>query len=198
LSIPFLKVVVSMRRSYDERELLPLLLPASGHPSRIVKCKVSPVDHHVGEELSRQLHERYSQGEQPPEKHLVHFIGSAGNYFGNGLASGLTFVADSIGSHGCAAMRGGVVVLLSAPGKHFGEDIQCGCAYVYDDGGQLLNNGAQGSPFVQRLMASSAEAQHLKALIAQHAERTGSLRASQLLADWNTALKSFIRVTAAP
>ena len=180
--------------SYDERELLPLLLPASGLLSRTVIRTVTKADNHVGERLSKLLSERYADGSTPPEKLLVHFLGNAGDYFGDGLVSGVTFVVDEIGSHGCAKMHGGVVVILGTPGESFGEQFTCGCAYVYDAKSRLKPAvGCQLS--VEHLQASSAEAQLLRALVEQHAELTGSPKAKKLLEDWPAALPLFVRIT---
>ena len=185
-----------MSTHYDERELLPLLLPSSGHPSRTVKCPITAEDHHVGERLSSLLAERYADGELPPEKMLVHFVGSAGDYFGDGLVSGITFVVDSVGRHGCARMHGGVVVILSEPGAKFCEDLSCGCAYVYDVHSKLLQPPMSAQLSAEHLLPTSAEAQLLKSLVAQHAELTGSRKAKRILSDWAGALPLFVRVTA--
>ncbi len=180
--------------TYDERELLPLLMPASALLSRTVTCAVTKADHHVGEKLSQLLSERYADGSTPPEKLLVHFIGKAGDYFGDGLVSGVTFVVDEIGSHGCTQMHGGVAVILSPPGESFGEQFTCGCAYVYDAKGRMkFASGSQLS--AEHLLASSAEAQLLRTLVAQHAELTGSPKAKKLLEEWTTALPQFVRIT---
>ena len=180
--------------SYDERELLPLLLPLSGHPSRTITCAVTKADLHVGEKLSKLLLERYADGTLPPEKLLVHFIGKAGDYFGEGLVSGITFVVDGIGSHGCAKTHGGVAVILSTPGESFGEQFACGCAYVYDIKGKL-KSALDGQLSAEHLLSSSAEAQLLRTLVEQHAEMTGSSKAKKLLEDWAAALPQFVRIT---
>ena len=180
--------------SFDERELLPLLLPASEPISRTVTCEVTKTDHHVGEKLSKLLSKRYADGALPPEKLLVHFIGRAGDFFGASLVSGITFVVDEIGSHGCAKMHGGVAVILSAPGANFCEQLSCGCAYVYDPRGRLKSM-TDSQLSAEHLLASSAEAQLLHALIAQHANLTGSPKAQKLLEDWAAALPLFVRIT---
>ncbi len=184
----------AFQNSYDERELLPLLLPSSGHPSRTIKCEVTKADHHIGETLSHLLSERYAHSTLPPEKVLVHFIGTAGDFFGDSLASGITFVVDEIGCHGCAKMHGGVAVILSTPGADFCEQLECGCAYVYDVHGKL-KPASDSQLSTEHLQPASAEAQHLHALIAQHAELTGSPKAKKLMEEWETALPLFVRIT---
>ena len=182
--------------NYDERELLPLLLPATGHPPRMVKCPITTEDHHVGQKLSTLLAKKYADGELPPEKMLVHFVGSAGDYFGDGLVLGITFVVDSVGSHGCANMHGGVVVILSEPGANFCEKISCGCIYLYDLRNKLLQQQKNAQFSAEHLLSTSAETQLLKSLVAQHAELTGSSKAKKILSDWEAALPFFVRVTA--
>ena len=183
-----------MNVSYDERELLPLLMPSTCHPKRTVKCSITANDHYAGMKLANILSSKYGPSTLPNDKMKVHFSGIAGDYFGCGLVSGMTFVADAIGAHGCSQMHGGSVVILDAPGKGFAEDFSGGCAYVYD--GRALLAGSDKLS-VQHIEATSAEATYLRALVEEHACLTGSAKALSILKHWNETLANFVKVTAA-
>ncbi len=183
-----------MNMNYDERELLPLLMPSTCHPSRTVKCSITADDHHAGRKLADIVSSKYGTSTLPNDKMKVHFSGVAGDYFGSGLVSGMTFVADAIGAHGCSQMHGGSVVILDEPGKDFAEDFSGGCAYVYDDSALLAGNAKL---MIRHIAATSAEATYLKALVEEHARLTGSAKALSILKHWNEAVANFVKVTAA-
>lgn len=183
-----------IEQCYDQRELIPLLKPSSCHPSCTVRCEVSGRDNRIGEELSRLLFEKYGNSQMPPEKFLVHFSGTAGDYFGLNLAPGVTFVVDAVGDYGCARMNGGMVVVLSHPGHHFAIGLRNGFAYAYFDRLPSARRHSRALA-MDTIPPSSVEACHLRALIAEHAELTGSDRARQLLSNWPETLRHFIRIT---
>ncbi len=184
-----------MESNYDEKELLPLLLPSTCHPERTVKCNITSHDDHAGTKLASIVNAKYGGAHLPNEMMLVHFSGEAGDYFGSGLVSGMTFVVDSIGSHGCSEMHGGLVVILDEPGDEFAEGIQGGCAYVYDSDGTLSSHC--GNVAMEHISASSDEAEFLKSIVEEQAIMTGSARARALVSEWPKALSRFVKVTAA-
>ena len=183
-----------MNVSYDERELLPLLMPSTCHPKRTVKCSITANDHYAGRKLANILSSKYGPSTLPNDKMKVHFTGIAGDYFGCGLVSGMTFVADAIGDHGCSQMHGGFVVILDKPGKGFAEGFSGGCAYVYDDSALLAGSDKLS---VCHISTTSAEASYLKALVEEHALITGSPKALFILKHWDEAVANFVKVTAA-
>lgn len=183
-----------MDMDYDERELLPLLMPSTCHPTRTVKCRITANDHYAGRKLASILFRKYGAVTLSNDKMKVHFSGVAGDYFGSGLVSGMTFVADAIGSHGCSEMHGGVVLILDAPGKGFADGISDGCAYVYDSNASLATSGKVS---VQRINAGSPEAEYLRSLVEEHARLTGSVKAFSILGHWNEAVVNFVKITAA-
>jgi len=119
-------------------------------------------------------------------------------------------------------MTGGVVVVLGDTGRNFAAGMSGGVAYVYDPEGrfQALCNtamvdlepigpatapasGEEGLRPTQR--APSVEnngmgdmlrfdAERLRILVERHQLHTGSKRAAALLADWDRALKAFVKV----
>jgi len=98
-----------------------------------------------------------------------------------------------VGDHGCEYMTGGRVVVLGPTGYNFAAGMSGGIAYVLDPeddfdrrcNQELVNLGKIEDP---------DEADEVRALVAEHLERTGSPVAAELLADWGTALPQLVRV----
>lgn len=178
-----------MENRYDQKNLLPLL----EHPRHTVRREVTRGDDGVGRDFSRGMKERF--GEDPPERErmTIHFLGEAGDSFGEGLARGITFVADAVGAGGCARMNGGRAVILSFPGEDFGRDISGGCAYAYDPEGRLLG---RTDAWVRRLPLDSREEKELKGLLREHVAVTDSPRARELLEKWPEAREAFVLFSA--
>ncbi len=98
-----------------------------------------------------------------------------------------------MGANGCEYMTGGHVVVLGEVGDNFGAGMTGGMAWVYDpkDRFQLMLN--PDSVVVQRLGSAHWEGV-LHALIAEHAEETGSRFAKELLRDWDLCRNDFWQV----
>ncbi len=107
--------------------------------------------------------------------------------------SGATAVVEGIGDHGCEYMTGGMVAVLGPTGYNFGAGMTNGAAFVYDPEGAFPSRTNAESVLLES-MGSGAEADTLHALIARHAEATGSAHARRLLADWDAMLGAFWRV----
>lgn len=136
------------------------------------------------------------------------FRGVAGERFAVRL-SGASAVVEGTGDHGCEYMTGGTVVVLGKTGRNFAAGMSGGVAYVLDEDGTFEQrcNTAMVSlekvmPEDQQLALSPAHTLHrglsdeaqLRALIESHHRWTGSARASDLLDDWDAALKRFVKV----
>src|SRR2546423_9205573 len=95
--------------------------------------------------------------------------------------SGAVAVVEGAGDHFCEYMTGGIAVALGPVAWNVGAGMTGGVAYVreYDQ----LN----ADSVVARPVPGEDEAE-LRALVAEHAKRTGSARAAALLADWEPAL----------
>jgi glutamate synthase (NADPH/NADH) large chain len=104
--------------------------------------------------------------------------------------SGATAVVESIGDHGCEYMTGGIVAVLGDCGINFGAGMTGGFAYLRDMDGDLhrrLNH-----ELVEALeIETSIIKEHLRGLIHEHHEATGSSYSRQLLASFDETLKSF-------
>jgi glutamate synthase domain-containing protein 2/glutamate synthase domain-containing protein 1/glutamate synthase domain-containing protein 3 len=125
---------------------------------------------------------------------------TSGRAFIRGLAgerfavrnSGATAVVEGVGDHGCEYMTGGRVVILGVTGRNFAAGMSGGIAYVYD---RDRGFEARCNPDLVDLdPLSEADEPELKALISEHAQRTGSLVARNVLASWERSRERFIKV----
>ncbi|MGA2519503.1 MAG: glutamate synthase large subunit [Acidimicrobiales bacterium] len=106
--------------------------------------------------------------------------------------SGATAVVEGVGDHGCEYMTGGRVVVLGPTGRNFGAGMSGGIAYVYDperDFSERVNfEMVDFDPF------DDEDRRWLGAVVARHAQETGSEVAQRLLASWERALDDFVKV----
>jgi glutamate synthase (NADPH/NADH) large chain len=148
----------------------------------------------------------------------AYFEGVAGERFAV-RNSGAVTVVEGLGDHGCEYMTGGVVVVLGDTGRNFAAGMSGGVAYVYDPAGrfdQLCNKAmvelgkvapAAGGDEAGRPSQRSVsvenngmgdmlgfDAERLRILIERHHLHTKSARAAEILANWDRALGSFVKV----
>jgi glutamate synthase (NADPH/NADH) large chain len=152
----------------------------------------------------------------------AYFEGVAGERFAV-RNSGAVAVVEGVGDHGCEYMTGGVVAVLGDTGANFAAGMSGGIAYVYDPAGRFarfcnmsmveIGPVAPEAPAERedegerpRARSVSVEnagmgdplrfnAERLRILVERHHRATGSARAVELLADWDAALKHFVKVT---
>jgi glutamate synthase (NADPH/NADH) large chain len=150
----------------------------------------------------------------------AYFAGVAGERFAV-RNSGAIAVVEGAGDHACEYMTGGVVAVLGPTGRNFAAGMSGGIAYVYDpDGvfGRLVNHAQieldriaagpsrdEGTGRPQQRGRSvhdngmgdmlRHDAERLRILVERHQLHTGSMRAGELLADWDAALARFVKVT---
>jgi glutamate synthase (NADPH/NADH) large chain len=153
----------------------------------------------------------------------AYFEGVAGERFAV-RNSGAVAVVEGVGDHGCEYMTGGVVAVLGDTGRNFAAGMSGGIAYVYDPAGRFGPLCNKAMVDVERIAptAPSADrddeavrprqrsvsvenagmgdglrfdAERLRILVERHYLYTGSARAAALLADWETALGAFVKVT---
>jgi glutamate synthase (NADPH/NADH) large chain len=150
----------------------------------------------------------------------AYFEGVAGERFAV-RNSGAVAVVEGVGDHGCEYMTGGVVVVLGQVGRNFAAGMSGGVAYVYDPDHRIENVCNTAMAGLERLGPSAGEAfetgaplpeapsvwdsgmgdplrfdaARLRILIERHHRHTGSARAADLLADFDRALKAFVKVT---
>jgi glutamate synthase (ferredoxin) len=120
--------------------------------------------------------------------------GSAGERFAV-RNSGATTVVEGIGDHGCEYMTGGTVVVLGHAGINFGAGMTGGIAYVLDEDGSFLAKRRYHDGFVIPVKFAEithARREQLQSLIRLHLEKTGSVKAQNLLADWPARAEKFV------
>ena len=107
--------------------------------------------------------------------------------------SGASAVVESVGDHGCEYMTGGRVVVLGPTGRNFAAGMSGGIAYVLDERGEFTR--LCNKEMVQlTILEDTEEIEAVKGLIFRHAEHTGSLRATEILVQWDEALPKLVRV----
>ena len=149
----------------------------------------------------------------------AYFGGVAGERFAV-RNSGALAVVEGAGDHACEYMTGGVVCVLGKTGRNFAAGMSGGIAYVYDADGNFseLCNMAQvdieeisatpdmddgtGRPQQRGSSVNDSgmgdplrhDAERLKILIERHKLHTGSIRAAELLANWDAEISNFRKI----
>ncbi|HIJ94942.1 MAG TPA: glutamate synthase large subunit [Desulfuromonadales bacterium] len=106
--------------------------------------------------------------------------------------SGVNAVVEAVGDHGCEYMTGGTVVVLGETGRNFAAGMSGGIAYVLDETGNFTSRCNIESIGLEQ--PGGADAETIKTMVAAHAEKTGSIRAATILADWDGFLPKFVKV----
>jgi len=107
--------------------------------------------------------------------------------------SGATAVVEGVGDHGCEYMTGGTVVVLGKTGRNFAAGMSGGIAYVLDTN-QLFDTLCNLDMVDIEPVTAPADIDHLKGLVSEHANRTGSRLANKILAEWRETLPRFVKV----
>ncbi|HEV2771226.1 MAG TPA: glutamate synthase large subunit [Thermoleophilaceae bacterium] len=142
----------------------------------------------------------YSAEENVIVGNTVLYGATGGRAFFGGLAgerfavrnSGAHAVVEGVGDHGCEYMTGGRVAVLGATGRNFAAGMSGGVAYVLDEDGGFERRC--NLELVDLEALGDEAARELRALVAEHGERTGSPVAAGILDDWDRALERFVKV----
>jgi glutamate synthase (ferredoxin) len=108
------------------------------------------------------------------------FYGAAGERFAV-RNSGVHAVVEAVGDHGCEYMTGGRVVVLGPTGRNFAAGMSGGIAYVLDEDGTFAQRCNTQLVGLEPLDEDDMET--VRALVAEHLERTGSPVAERVLAE---------------
>ncbi|MES1199618.1 MAG: glutamate synthase-related protein, partial [Pseudomonadota bacterium] len=116
---------------------------------------------------------------------------TSGKLFAAGLAgerfavrnSGASAVVEGVGANGCEYMTGGAVAILGPVGENFGAGMTGGMAFVYDPDNRF-ELMANPDTIIWRRIGSAHWDSVLVDLLVEHAERTGSVFAQELIKDW--------------
>jgi glutamate synthase (NADPH) large chain len=107
--------------------------------------------------------------------------------------SGALAVVEGTGDHCCEYMTGGVVCVLGRTGVNFGAGFTGGFAYVLDMERDFVDRYNHELIDIHRVSPEGmgTHVQHLRGLIEQHVEATGSLWGTQLLNDFRSYIGRF-------
>ena len=106
--------------------------------------------------------------------------------------SGGIAVVEGVGDHGCEYMTAGVVVVLGEAGRNFAAGMTGGVAFVFDEHDNFRTRCNR--ELVELVRVAEHESQTVRSLIERHYEMTTSLRARQLLSDWERTRNLFWQV----
>ncbi|XP_055847027.1 uncharacterized protein LOC129912694 [Episyrphus balteatus] len=144
----------------------------------------------------------------PFESHLNVIVGNVclygatdGKAFFRGIAaerfcvrnSGVTAVVEGVGDHGCEYMTGGTVLILGLTGRNFAAGMSGGIAYVYDiDGSFKPKVNAESVELLS--LELEKDVSLVKQLLQEFIDKTGSLVAGEILANWAEYQSKFVKV----
>jgi glutamate synthase domain-containing protein 2/glutamate synthase domain-containing protein 1/glutamate synthase domain-containing protein 3 len=125
---------------------------------------------------------------------------TGGRAFFRGLAgerfavrnSGVHAVVEGVGDHGCEYMTGGRVIVLGPTGRNFAAGMSGGVAYVLDEIGDFASRC--NTELVDLEEPSDEDFEEIRALVSEHAARTGSPVAERVLEQWEQLKSSFVKV----
>jgi glutamate synthase (NADPH/NADH) large chain len=123
---------------------------------------------------------------------VLYAAGRAGERFAV-RNSGALAVVEGTGDHCCEYMTGGVVCVLGTTGVNFGAGFTGGFAYVLDMERDFVDRYNHDLIDIHRVSPEGmgTYVQHLRGLIEQHVEATGSDWATQLLNDFRSYIGKF-------
>ncbi len=106
--------------------------------------------------------------------------------------SGCHAVVEGVGDHGCEYMTGGLVTVLGATGSNFGAGMTGGFAYVYDPEHRFAER-INADVEIARIGTEQMEAyrNHLRSVIEEFVQETGSARGQAILDDFAGAIGDF-------
>jgi len=99
--------------------------------------------------------------------------------------SGATAVVEGLGDHGCEYMTGGRVVVLGTTGRNFAAGMSGGIAFVYDIDDEFQSR--VNIELVDVVALDETDLVWLEQIIRRHHELTNSVRAGDVLANWQVA-----------
>jgi glutamate synthase (NADPH/NADH) large chain len=105
--------------------------------------------------------------------------------------SGAIAVCEGIGDNGCEYMTGGIVAVLGPVGVNFGAGMTGGFAYLYDEFDDLNDRVNAELVEVLPIEQKGILTEHLRGLIDQHYEETGSEYSLHLLTHFAEELSKF-------
>ena len=101
--------------------------------------------------------------------------------------SGASAVIEGAGDHCCEYMTGGQVTVLGSVGANFGAGMTGGFAYVLDEDKSFFDKCNRGLVNLERIHTEEMQShrKHLKETIAEHYKQTNSIKAKELIEDFD-------------
>ena len=99
--------------------------------------------------------------------------------------SGCLAVIEGTGDHACEYMTGGIVTVIGDVGVNFGAGMTGGFAYVLDETGDLDIRLNKESIEMLEMGDLAIHQEHLRGIIDKHFNETGSLRAQEILQNFD-------------
>ncbi len=123
---------------------------------------------------------------------VLYAAGRAGERFAV-RNSGALAVVEGTGDHCCEYMTGGVICVIGTTGVNFGAGFTGGFAYVLDMERDFVDRYNHDLIDIHRVSPEGmgTHVQHLRGLIEQHVDATGSAWGTQLLNDFRTYIGRF-------
>ncbi|HAY07945.1 MAG TPA: hypothetical protein DCY26_15005, partial [Hyphomonas sp.] len=109
--------------------------------------------------------------------------------------SGAKAVVEGCGANGCEYMTNGRAMILGPVGDNFGAGMTGGAAYVWDPANRFEHYVNPES--IDWYPLSDMPEEHVgeaKAMLEEHARRTGSVRAKDLIENWDAALGQMLMI----
>ncbi|MGL4467579.1 MAG: glutamate synthase large subunit, partial [Plesiomonas shigelloides] len=108
--------------------------------------------------------------------------------------SGSIAVVEGIGDNGCEYMTGGIICVLGRTGVNFGAGMTGGFAYVLDEQGDFAKRVNPELVELLDVTELPIHQEHLRGLITEHVQATGSARGEEILAHWESWADKFTLV----
>jgi len=128
---------------------------------------------------------------------------TSGEAYFNGIAgerfcvrnSGANAVVEGTGDHACEYMTGGRVIIIGKTGRNFAAGMTGGIAYVLDYDGTFEDRCNLDMVDIFGLEnQEAAEIEQVRKMIELHKLYTGSKKANEIIKNWQTNLKYFVKV----
>ncbi len=107
--------------------------------------------------------------------------------------SGAEAVVEGVGDHGCEYMTGGRVVVLGRTGRNFAAGMSGGMAYVLDTEGTFERRCNLSLVEIEPLIEAD-DVLVVTELLARHVRLTGSRLAQEVIDDWSSSRRLFVKV----
>ena len=107
--------------------------------------------------------------------------------------SGAHAVVEGVGDHGCEYMTGGRVVIIGSTGRNFAAGMSGGIAFVLDTVGDFEVRCNQQMVLLE-VVEDNEDVTLIKELLGRHAQYTQSRVARNILDNWATYRRQFVKV----